>query len=191
MPVSKRRKTDRLPTFSTLEEAAAAIDTIRKLDMEVAELEEEAMTKRVAATLAINQEYEPAVEAKSEAATILFHALAQFAESNPDLFDKKKSVETASGKFGFRTTPGSLKVPKKHEGDLIDYLGARDDLKHCVATKTTIDKNSVKALNKSDFEALSQEFGIEIDQRDEFFVQAADTDTERTKGMSLPEVRES
>jgi phage host-nuclease inhibitor protein Gam len=91
-----------------------------------------------------------------------------FANTNPDLFDKKKSIEMNHGKIGFRMNPPKLKLLKSFNWDRVTEK-LQNLLPEFVRTKNEPDKE--KLLASRDDEKIANHFkaiGVEV-VSDEFF----------------------
>jgi phage host-nuclease inhibitor protein Gam len=107
------------------------------------------------------------VLAKDEA----FDKLQLFAETNPEMFEQKKSLELSHGKIGFRTGTPKLKLLKSFNWDrVVEKL--EQHLPSFVRTKKEADKE--KLLSCRDEASTAEKFkliGIEVVQDETFFVE--------------------
>ena len=99
-----------------------------------------------------------------------FEKLQHYAVSNPDLFLKRKSIEFAHGKIGFRTGTPKLKCMFKKWDDALEKV--KQYLPDFVRVKEELDKEGL--LAHKDDEAFQKIFpicGVKIEQDESFFVE--------------------
>lgn len=102
-----------------------------------------------------------------------FARLNVFAEKNPDLFGKKKSVELAHGTIGFRTGTPKLKLRKGFQWNaVLELLRNNSILKKYVRTSEEVAKDKLLA-DREDPEVSTRlaDVGIMVDQDERFYVE--------------------
>lgn len=97
--------------------------------------------------------------------------LQHFAQSSPEYFNAKKSLDFAHGKIGFRTGTPALKTLKGYTWPSITNL-LQEFLPEFVRTKTEPDKEALLAAR--DQQEVYEKFtkcGIKVEQSETFFVE--------------------
>lgn len=139
-----------------------ALDTAR-VDAVNASMDEE-MTK-------IRDKYADELKECKESLDVNFQKMQMYAETRPELFKKKKSLDTAHGVIGFRTGTPKLKTLKGYTyAVVLKLLKAKEQAKY-IRVKEEIAKDLFVA-NRTDekTQVLMNEVGIEVVQDDTFYI---------------------
>lgn len=100
-----------------------------------------------------------------------FELLQTYAVGNPELFTKRKSIETAFGVLGFRTGTPKLKLLKGFQWGAVLQL-IKDRLPDYVRSKEEVDKEGLLANRDMDHVAKNlRPCGIEVIQDETFYVE--------------------
>ena len=136
----------------------------------------DARLERITATMdekitSIRKQYADELQQLSDIKQQKLDELHFFAESNAQLFDKKKSIDMSHGVIGFRTGTPKLKPMKKFTWAAITEL-----LKHHLPNyvRTVEEPAKDKLLADRDDERVSKLFpkvGIEVIQDESFYVE--------------------
>jgi len=99
-----------------------------------------------------------------------FERLQHFALQNPDLFEKKKSLDFAHGKLGFRTgTPKVLCMFKKWEDA---FVKIKQLFPEFIRVKEEVDKEAIIA--HKDNEEIAKHYpmlGVKVVQEETFYIE--------------------
>jgi len=119
-------------------------------------------------TQKIREKYSDKLTSLQETKDYGFDVVMQYAEENPDLFVKKRSIETAFGVLGYR-----LGTPKLSPRKGFKWAGVLDLVKEnfpkFVKTKEDLNKEAIladKELSESDLKKMA----VEIVQEDSFYI---------------------
>ena len=129
----------------------------------------------------IRAEYEPRIAACCEAGDALFEALHAWADTHPEEFGGKKSLELLHGTLGFRTCPPAVRLVKgvrvQDAIDRINDFGPVDS--GWIRMKEEIDKERILAdVSAGTVEAPAlKRYGLYVDQGETFY-----TDVKREGG---------
>lgn len=110
--------------------------------------------------------------------TSCFDKMQIFAETKPELFEKKKSFETSHGLIGFRTGTPKLKARKgytlKSALKLLERFNAQDYIR----TKVEMAKDILIAnRNQDECKKLMDDVGLEVVQEDTFYIELKKEET--------------
>ena len=144
---------------------ATATSKIKNIESEI-ELEKQSIVKR----------YEARLQSLNDQRDESFENLQNYAEANPELFTKTKSLDFANGRIGFRKgTPKVDKVKKFTWDGIIEQLKALAPT--FVRSKEEVNKELVIA-NRDDKEVMATlaSAGISVTQEETFFVEAKEED---------------
>lgn len=144
---------------------ATSTSKIKSIEAEI-ELEKQSIVKR----------YETKLQALNDQRDESFENLQNYAEANPELFTKSKSLDFANGRIGFRK--GTPKVEKSKK---FTWEGIIEQLKTLAPTfvrsKEEVNKELVIA-NREDKDVMATltGAGISVTQEETFFVEAKSED---------------
>lgn len=120
---------------------------------------------------AIRNKYDEDLRRLQEEKEEKFNSLQMFAETNPEMFNKKKSLPFTHGTIGFRTGTPKLKLLKKFTWGAVTEL-LKDRLPDYVRIEETPAKD--KLLADREEEHVKKHFskvGIEVTQDESFYVE--------------------
>lgn len=120
---------------------------------------------------AIREKYADKLTKLSEAKEKAMDMLQHFAQSKPELFSKKKSLDMTHGVIGFRTGTPSLKTLKGFTWPSVTNL-LEQFLPDYVRTKSEPDKE--RLLADREIPEIATQFtkcGIKVEQTETFFVE--------------------
>jgi phage host-nuclease inhibitor protein Gam len=119
----------------------------------------------------IREEYAADLEECTERVNENFQKLQMYYEVKPELFQKRKSVETAHGLIGFRTGTPKLKTLKGFTWAVVlKLLKAKDALEY-IRTKEEPAKDILLAnREKPETISLMANVGLEVVQEDTFYI---------------------
>ena len=119
----------------------------------------------------IREEYASDLEEYTERINENFQKLQMYYEVKPELFQKRKSVETAHGLIGFRTGTPKLKTLKGFTWAVVlKLLKAKDALDY-LRTKEEPAKDILLAhREKPETISLMANVGLEVVQEDTFYI---------------------
>lgn len=127
-------------TIQTLGEVARDIGRMGKIDRELEELEKElnAELENIRAKL------EPQIQDFKKEREKLFEGIQNFAETHRDELcqKKRKSVNTAHGRFGWRKDPASVKFNGVKPAEIVEILKA-NNLKDLIRIKEEPNKEAM------------------------------------------------
>ena len=178
--MSKSRIKIPLPTITTRDEAEAVMNDLAN----VANLRRKYITKLDAQILEAQDKAAPGIASCDDDIKSKSDALRVWAETNPELFTKRKSLDLMSGVLGFRTgTPKLALLNRSWTWDkVLEAILARGFA--FVRTKEEIDKEAILAFhaadaNKPEVESkVLRPIGVTIKQDEGFFIEPKLTDTE-------------
>lgn len=98
-----------------------------------------------------------------------FEKLQHYAQANPELFSKKKSLEMTQGVIGFRTTPESVGKLKGFTWDAVTNM-LKEFLPNYIRVKEEPNKEAI-LKDKEEIKALFPKVGIKIEQSETFYVE--------------------
>ena len=119
---------------------------------------------------AIKEKYENKIKDLQEKRDEHFEMLQAFAESSPDLFSTKKSLEFTHGTIGFRTGTPKLTCLKGYKWPAVFDLLKKKQWTDFIRVKEEVDKESLLAGRA---ELPLADVGLEVVQDETFFVQPA------------------
>lgn len=101
-----------------------------------------------------------------------FDKMQIFAETKPELFEKKKSFETSHGIIGFRTGTPKLKALKGYTLKAALTLLQKANAKEYIRTKIEMAKDILIAnRNQPECKTLMADVGLEVVQDDTFYIE--------------------
>lgn len=106
-----------------------------------------------------------------EAKKIAFNKIQMFAESNKELFPKKKSFEMAQGSIGFRTGTPKLKSAKGFTWPAITKLLAMKAKEYLIVKEEPAKAKLIADRDKPEVQLLMKNVGIECVQDETFFIE--------------------
>lgn len=107
-----------------------------------------------------------------------FDKMQIFAETQPELFEKKKSFETSHGVIGFRTGTPKLKAQKGYTLKSALTLLQRFNATDYIRTKVEMAKDVLIAnRNQDDCKKLMKDAGLEVVQDDTFYIELRKEET--------------
>ncbi|MBL0144895.1 MAG: host-nuclease inhibitor Gam family protein [Chitinophagaceae bacterium] len=115
----------------------------------------------------VKEKHEPKINSLQEQKDECFELMQVYAESNPELFGNKKSVEWTHGKFGFRTGTPKLQTRKGFKWPAVLEL-VKEKLTGYVRVKEDLDKEKLLA-NRNDIDLKA--VGVEVVQDESFFME--------------------
>lgn len=99
-----------------------------------------------------------------------FDMLQAYAESNPELFEKKKSLEFTHGVIGFRTGTPKLKTLKGFTWEAVKTL-VKKVLPTYIRTEEAVAKDLLLAnREKEEVKNVMKDIGLMVDQDESFYV---------------------
>jgi len=117
----------------------------------------------------VKEKYEDKISKLQEEKDEHFEMMQTYAESNPELFADKKSIETTHGVFGFRTGMPKLSTRKGFKWPAVLEL-VKEKMKKYIRSKEELDKEALLA----DRAAIDlKSVGLEVTQDETFYVQPA------------------
>ena len=119
----------------------------------------------------IRNKYQSKIDKYSAIKQEAVDKLYRFAETNPEFFVTKKSLELSHGKIGYRTSPPKLKLLKAFNWDrVVEKL--EDCLPDFVRTKKEADKDKLLASREdSDISEKFKLVGIEVVHEETFYAE--------------------
>lgn len=128
---------------------------------------------------AIRNEYADELQELQESKKTGFQKMQMYAESNPELFKKKKSFETAHGNIGFRTGTPKLKTLRGYTWkSVLELLKAKKHLGF-VRTKEEPAKDLLLAKRElPETITIMTEVGLEVVQDDTFYIDLKKEETD-------------
>jgi phage host-nuclease inhibitor protein Gam len=165
--MTTKREKKPVMTVKTIDEAETVMAEYATADAKLAKITA-TMDEQITA---IRNKYTEQMNELSEVKEEKLNALHFFAESNGNLFDKKKSIAMAHGVIGFRTGTPKLKTLKKFTwGAVVEML----KIKLPEYVRTVEEPAKDKLLADRDIEDVAKQFercGIEVVQDETFFVE--------------------
>lgn len=154
-------------SVKTIEDAEAAMAEYSIADAKLRRINAK-MDEQITA---IRQKYADDIQEQIEKRDTKLDELHLFAESNPQLFDKKKSIELTHGVLGFRTGTPKLKLAKKMNWEGVLKL-LKIHLPSYVRTEETPAKDKLLAdREKPEVVKLFPEVGVFVDQDETFYIE--------------------
>lgn len=166
MTTTKRLKKP-VMTVKTIDEAEKVMAEFATADAKLAGINA-SMDQQITA---IRNKYDEQIRSLQELKDEKADALHFFAESNKQLFDKKKSILFTHGAIGFRTGTPKLKTLPKFTWASVTML-LKDKLPEYV--RTVEEPNKAMLLDDRDREEVAKLFpkvGIEVVQDETFYVE--------------------
>lgn len=119
----------------------------------------------------IREEYAADLEEYTERVNENFQKLQMYYEVKPELFQKRKSVETAHGLIGFRTGTPKLKTLKGYTWAVVlKLLKAKEALSYIRVKEEPAKDILLAEREKPETIGLMTEVGIEVVQEDTFYI---------------------
>lgn len=118
---------------------------------------------------AVKEKYESNISKLQDEKDEAFEMLQAFAESNPDLFQDKKSIDFTHGTIGFRTGTPKLVTRKGFTWPAVLQL-VKGKIGKYIRSKEELDKELLLADRKTLGEATLKELGMEVKQDETFYV---------------------
>ncbi len=171
-------KREVIPVPTSLEDAAVYVRQIGEAQRAVDALEAN-LTQRVEE---LRAQAMAEVQKHQDACNLLLEGLFAFAQAHrPRLTDdeKRKTVDVATGKFGWRLTPPAVEV--KGVADVIATL-ERLKLTQFIRVKETKEVDREAILKDPD--AVAGIAGVSVTQREEFFVKPEQANAEIAQGVT-------
>jgi phage host-nuclease inhibitor protein Gam len=163
------RKTKTLVTNVTREEAESAFAEFAKADAKISKINSDMDLQFVK----IREKNQDTLSALEEQRDTAFEKLQVFAEKNPDLFGKRKSIELVHGVIGFRTGTPKLKLRKGFQwGAVLELIKNHSIMSRYIRTTEEVAKD--KLLNdREEPEVLAHigDVGVCFDQDERFYVE--------------------
>ncbi len=117
----------------------------------------------------IREKYQDRLNSLDTIKTESFDVVMQYAEENPQLFEKKRSIDTAFGVLGYRLGTPKLSTRKGFTWSAsLELLKAK--FSQFVKTKEDVNKEAIladKTLSDNDLKTV----GLEIVQTDSFYIE--------------------
>jgi len=166
----RRHKADRQAAPQTIEEASFRLAAYLDAQARAEQLRADADAK----IAAIEAARDDAVAPLAASANCLFMELRAWwaVEKNEITGGQRKSIELAGAQIGERTTPPRLAHPGLKSDDIVERLRAKgwDEL---VRTKRSLDKPGLIKMLQGDHADQMKAFGLDVAQREEFFIDRA------------------
>ncbi len=119
----------------------------------------------------VKSKYESDVNELQDLRDEYFEKMQAFAEANPQLFEKKKSIEFMHGVIGFRTGTPKLKTLKGFTWESVKTL-IKKVLPGYIRTEEAVAKDLLLANREKDEVKLAlKDVGLMVDQDESFYVQ--------------------
>lgn len=151
----------------TIEEAETALAEYATCDAKIAKINA-TMDEQI---IKIREKYADDLQELSDKREEKLNELHFFAESNAQLFDKKKSIGMSHGVIGFRTGTPKLKTLKKFTWPAVTML-LKEYLPTYVRTVEEPAKDKLLAdRDNEDVAGLFKKVGIEVAQEESFYVE--------------------
>lgn len=119
---------------------------------------------------AVKEKYETNISKLQEEKEEAFEVLQAFAESNPELFQDRKSIDFTHGTIGFRTGMPKLATRKGFKWPAVFEL-VKEKMKKYIRTKEEVDKEGLLADRNELGADKLKEIGLEVTQDETFYVQ--------------------
>lgn len=165
--MSKKREKKPVMAVKTIEEAEQVMSEYATADAKMAQIQAK-MDEQITA---IREKYSDQLQALSDTREDKLNTLHFFAESNAQLFDKKKSLQMSHGVLGFRTGTPKLKLLSKFTWGAVTEM-LKDRLPAFVRIIEEAAKD--KLLADRDNAEVNKHFakcGIIVVQEESFFVE--------------------
>jgi phage host-nuclease inhibitor protein Gam len=128
---------------------------------------------------AIRNKYADELQELQESKKNNFQRMQMYAESNPELFKKKKSFETAHGLIGFRTGTPKLKTLRGYTWKAVLELLKAKNATDFIRTKEEPAKDLLLAKRELDTcKTLMAGVGLEVIQDDTFYIDLKKEETD-------------
>lgn len=119
----------------------------------------------------VKSKYESEISDLQEFRDSYFETLQAFAEANPELFEKKKSIEFTHGVIGFRTGTPKLKTLKGFTWESVKTL-IKKIIPSYIRTEEVVAKYLLLAnREKDEVKKVLADVGLMVDQDESFYVQ--------------------
>lgn len=162
------RKTKKIITDSiSLEQAEAHFADFATADAKIHQI----TAKMDGEIVKIREKYQDKLTELGEQREAAFELLQHFAQTNPDHFVKRKSLEMAHGIIGFRTGTPSLKTLKGYTWAAVLNL-VKNYLPEFVRTKEDVNKEAlIDRRDEDDIKDNLTRCGMKIEQSEGFYVE--------------------
>lgn len=178
--MNKSRIKIKLTTVTTREEAELAMN-----DLALAENNRrKKIAERDDLVLSVTEDFSVAIEKCEAVVKEKTEALRAWADANPELFPKKKSLELYAGTLGFRTGTPKLKLLRGWNWQKVTDA-VLVHLPNFIRNAPEVDKESLIAQR----EELAPAFplcGIKVDQDESFYIEPKLTDTDARQAVPAP-----
>jgi phage host-nuclease inhibitor protein Gam len=162
----EKRKAKVLQTHLTNEEAEQALAVYAKAHARITQV-------NASMDIAITKVREKNQEELAQLNTTLqdaFEKVQHYAQNNPELFVKKKSIEMAHGAVGFRTSTPALKLLSKFTWGAVLSM-VKEFMPQYVRAKEEVDKESILAQRDTDLVAANlSKCGMKVEQSETFYI---------------------
>lgn len=169
----RQKKATVVPPLN-LKEADKVLSQYAQADARIEQINsamDEAFTK-------IREQYGAELQELQETKSLNFQKIQMFAETNTQLFDKKKSYDTSHGTIGFRTGTPKLKAQKGYTLKSALTLLQRFNATDYIRTKVEMAKDVLIAnRNQDDCKKLMEDAGLEVVQDDTFYIELKKEET--------------
>lgn len=167
MSTTTKREKKQVFQCKTIEDAENVMADYATADAKMAKITA-TMDEKITA---IRNQYADELQGLAEIKDEKIVELQHFAESNANLFDKKKSIAMAHGVLGFRTGTPKLKTLKKFTWGAVTEL-LKNYLPDYVRTVEEPAKDKLLAdRDNEDVNSLFKKVGIEVSQDETFYVE--------------------
>lgn len=162
------RKTKKIITDSiSLEQAEAHFADFATTDAKINQL----TAKMDVELTKIREKYQDKLAELGEQREAAFEYLQHYAQSNPDHFVKRKSLEMAHGVIGFRTGTPSLKTLKGFTWASVLNL-VKNYLPDFVRTKEEVNKEAIlDQRDEPEIKGKLTQCGMKVEQSEGFYVE--------------------
>ena len=164
--MAKREKKVLITETITSQEATAIFAEYADAD---AKLQKIAAEKDIQITK-VREKYQDKELELTEVKSVAFEKLQHYAQSNPELFTVKKSIELQHGRIGFRTGMPKVTCLFKKWDDA--FVKVKELLPDFIRTKEEIDKEAFIANKDENVAKLFSQVGVKVSQDETFFVEA-------------------
>lgn len=164
---TKKREKRPVIAVGSIQEAEQIMGEYAQADARIAKITA-TMDEKIAR---IRAEYAEELQVLNDVREEKFNRLQHFAESNPQMFGKKKSCDMAHGLLGFRTGTPKLKLIKKFTwGAVVEML--KEKLPMYVRTVDEPNKEMLLADRDVDgMDKMMEKCGVQVVQEESFYVE--------------------
>ena len=173
-----KTKSPKSPLISTRDESLQLLADVQELALDI----QWSRTMTDVGIAQLEQEFQKETQEHSELIKKHMKALKKWAEKHPEEFADKRSIESPAGVMGFRTNPPSIGLidGATWEAVLIRFENSQY-MKKYIRTKSDIDKQSLLLDREELGEVTLKAAGLEILQKDVFFVEPNMVSTTKTR----------